>query len=382
MGTDSLADLVKVTTATTGTGTISLGSAVTGFRGTPALTDGRVYSYAIFGAGGAYEAGYGLYTSSGATLTRNVAESSNSNAAITLAGGETVVVGIVLQADILPVIGLGNEVVTPTYAPSTGVKLLARKSAGRAVLASQGAIGRPKDYMPHLGSEGFAYFTAADNAATWGSFGLFNGNPTTSGTLTAASQANTNAFTTQKRSKMVSPASTNSAAVFFYQTHVFRGSVAGAGGFDLRMRGGVETYQSGMRWAMGVASGSISSGDPSSWPNFMGLGKDAGDSNLQFMSVTSSGFTATKVDLGSNMPANTGGVDFYELRLFALPNDTSVYWSVERVNTGDFAQGQMTTNLGDPTSALGFAWYANTGAGSSSVAIAFVGATLFFGGTN
>jgi len=83
-------DRVKETTSTTGTGTLTLGGAVTGFQTfTSVLSNSDTTYYAIFESStGQFEVGLGTFTSSGTTLARTtILESSNSGNAINLTAG-------------------------------------------------------------------------------------------------------------------------------------------------------------------------------------------------------------------------------------------------------------------------------------------------------
>ena len=82
-----LADRVKETTTTTGTGTVTLAGAVSGFQSFAAIGNANTTYYTI-AAGTEWEVGLGTYTSSGTTLSRDVVySSSNSNAAVNFSAG-------------------------------------------------------------------------------------------------------------------------------------------------------------------------------------------------------------------------------------------------------------------------------------------------------
>jgi len=90
----ALKNLARMTTVTTGTGTITLGVAVSGFLSFAGagIPDGAQVSYGI-NDGSNGEAGRGRYTAAGTTLSRDIVyESTNSGAAINLSGSAQVFV--------------------------------------------------------------------------------------------------------------------------------------------------------------------------------------------------------------------------------------------------------------------------------------------------
>jgi hypothetical protein len=84
-----VADRVKETTTTTGTGTVTLLGAATGFQSFSAIGNANSTYYTIAGqTGSEWEVGIGTYTSSGTTLSRDtVLASSNSGSLVNFSAG-------------------------------------------------------------------------------------------------------------------------------------------------------------------------------------------------------------------------------------------------------------------------------------------------------
>jgi hypothetical protein len=109
--------------------------------------------------------------------------------------------------------------------------------------------------------------------------------------------------------------------------------------------------------------------------NIIGMGSDVGDTNLQIFHNGGSG-TATKIDLGSNFPANkTGAVANgigYMLELYATPNATSVNYRVTRLTDWVQTQGTILTNLPALTTLLCPQIVRTSGSSASLVSIDFI----------
>jgi len=142
MAVIKLYNLARMTTATTGTGTITLGSAATvnsvlylSFA-SAGVADGEVVMYGIADTNNS-EVGYGTYTSAGTTLTRNVLRSTNSNNAISLSGSAQVFI-----------LGLAENAILGSVLPQGRVTL----STGAPVMTSTVSAATTVYYTPYNGN--------------------------------------------------------------------------------------------------------------------------------------------------------------------------------------------------------------------------------------
>lgn len=118
-----LKDRVKETTTTTGTGTITLAGAVSGYQSFSVIGNANTTYYTIVDAAtGAWEVGLGTYTASGTTLSRDtVLESSNSGSLVNFGAG-TKDVFVTYPAERAVVSGTTDYLSLP--APSTSGNIL------------------------------------------------------------------------------------------------------------------------------------------------------------------------------------------------------------------------------------------------------------------
>ena len=131
-----LADRVRETTTTAGTGTITLAGAVTGFQSFSVVGNGNTTYYTIAGQGTSeWEVGVGTYTLSGTTLARTtVLASSNSGSLVNFsAGTKDVFVTYPAGRSVTGATGLteNDTTITANYTITTGRNAL---SAGPLVI--------------------------------------------------------------------------------------------------------------------------------------------------------------------------------------------------------------------------------------------------------
>ena len=130
-----LANRVKVSTSTTGTGTITLGSAVDGFQtfAQGGITNGQVVRYVITD-GSAFEIGTGTYSASGTTLSRSLTESSTGSL-LNLSGSNVEVFISAANEDLVLKDSSGNIAVSGTVnitSPSNARALKMQNSANNS----------------------------------------------------------------------------------------------------------------------------------------------------------------------------------------------------------------------------------------------------------
>lgn len=146
-------DRVRETTATTGTGTLTLGGAVSGFQDFSVIGNGNTTYYAIVDAAtGSWEVGLGTYTSSGTTLSRDtVLESSNNGNLVPFLSGTKDVFctypaerSVVVDGTTLDTFGMGATQGDILYASATdNFARLAKSATATRYLANTGSNNNP-----------------------------------------------------------------------------------------------------------------------------------------------------------------------------------------------------------------------------------------------
>jgi hypothetical protein len=137
-----LVNRAQMTTATTGTGAITLNSPSSGYQSFAAagVMNGDIVRYVIED-GTNWEIGTGTYTASGPTLTRSVAESSNGGNLLNLSGAALVFVSAVAQDIVQPGKNLSDLVSAPTARTNLGLGSIATQAANNVSITGGSITG-------------------------------------------------------------------------------------------------------------------------------------------------------------------------------------------------------------------------------------------------
>lgn len=125
-------DRVKETTTTTGTGTVTLLGAATGFQSFSAIGNGNNTYYTIAGqTGSEWEVGIGTYTSAGTTLSRDTVLASSTGSKVSFSAG-TKDVFVTYPAG-TSVMANGGGVVVENYTTLSGTYTMTSGKNGMSV---------------------------------------------------------------------------------------------------------------------------------------------------------------------------------------------------------------------------------------------------------
>lgn len=239
---------------------------------------------------------------------------------------------------------------TQPASPASGVTLFARHRA-RRTLAVVGPTGLDTALQPAMFSNRVAMLTAVPGSATETVTGFSVARTTAP---TAQALAATNLFTRLARLRYSTAngagtgngvrSGTGTTGVAGY----FLSSTANAGGFFFVARFGVGVSQAGSRGFIGFHTSltqlPVTADLVGGTAAHVGFGWNAAHTNMYVTSGT--GAAGNNVNLGASFPTKTSATDFYEVRLFAPSGSAaSVSYSVQRLNTGDFTQGTLSTAL-------------------------------------
>jgi len=269
-------------------------------------------------------------------------------------------------------------------APSAGaVRVGDRSFAGADFLAMRAAQGIERLVQPHLARTQMVNWTGT---AT-GTLAVYGSAAPTAGGGTSRTPSSTSQATRAKRTGFVSAATAGGLSSCYGATGMVSiGDGSGQGGFFavFRFVPSDAATVSGARMFVGLSSntGAPTNAEPSGLLNQIGVAQLSGSTNLQI--VFGGGTAQTAIDLGSNFPASGASTSIYELILFSDPNDGSkVGYRVERLNTGNVAEGSLTntspgTTLPSSNTMLTMRMWRTNNATALAVGFDVVSATLLW----
>jgi len=329
-------DRVAETTTVSGTGPVTPGGALTGYKtfaaaksqAGVAIASGDLVPYAIeevdsnFNPIGAFEVGIGTWN--GTTVTRTtVLRSSNADALVNFAAGTSKIIYMAPSALRSAVLDQSSNLWLPDSLadpgpPTSGITLFVRARAGRRFLTMEGPSGVDNVLQPQLWGNRVSIWSPGSGTAV----GSFGGTPTTAATLSHPTPAITTLAESLHRTRFsCSTTAGNASGARDALNTVWRGNASGAGGFfsHTRFASGSISLAGGQK-IIGLSSSTAALGaEPSALADAFAMIKDSTDTNWQFVRRTGTG-TAQKVNLGVAVANN----QTFDLTMFSAPNGTGI----------------------------------------------------------
>lgn len=332
-------DRVSFSTATTGTGTVTAGSATSGFRtmataasGSP-IPDGTPVEYTIED-GTAFETGTGVTGGTATTMTR-VLDQSSTGALLNLSGSAKVfLTAIASRYNTLVQLA---PIAVPA-APASGLLIFARNFANRILPAIIGPSGIDTSLQVGLHGNSIAMFGPANGITAPTQWGIVL---TTATTISHQQTiASANPWQATRRTRFQTTAAINQVTgcrTAYVQW--FRGNAAGYGGFFFRAQFGQNLNLNGGAAFVGLCASTAAlptaADGVRALLNMIGVGYDTTDANTgNWILFRNDGAgTATRVDLGTNAARNT--THGYDLIIFCPPGAATImYVRIINLHTG------------------------------------------------
>jgi hypothetical protein len=242
-----------------------------------------------------------------------------------------------------------TNITSEPSAPASGVlRIYTKLISGRSLPKWKGSGGVDTVFQPALFGNNITMWTPTTaTAGVWlGTAGAGTG------TYATVLPTTTNLGTARKRARWSNLVTTLNQVLGQRNTEAmyFRGNSTGQGGFFFFCRWRWETYTAGSRLFVGFHTATtVISANPSASVNILGFGMDSGDTDMTFMYNDAAG-TATK-DTITGLGAAASGQAF-DSYIFCRPSDSTVYWRLVNITTGDEYTGTATTNLPVDTTML------------------------------
>lgn len=263
----------------------------------------------------------------------------------------------------------------PTASATGSVHVYAKAVVGKMQLKIKGPSGLDTPLQAALWQNNTVLWTPGAAA------GLYQGTVGANlGTAALVLPTTTNLYTIMRRSTFASVVTTTNQQVGIRTENMFtRGNIAGMGGFMFVCRFGFTSIKTGMRAFVGLCADTtaIVTADPSAKFNTVGFAFDLADTAWTFMHNTSSG-TATK-EVISGQGALVTNNTAYDAYIWCAPNDTAVYYRLDRVDTGaTIVDSSITTNLPVNTALLAAQCVMSNGTANIVVGDATIGVNRLY----